>query len=200
MVVVSARAQHMQSVRQCPAILVVDDDKVLLAVLSRVLTQAGYGVLAAGGVAEALRQPPNIPRLGLLDLSLADGNAVDLARALHARRPDLPLILMTAFPDRLRERPEAAAEFVGVLTKPMDLNHLRQIVTNALKEEPMTQPTPTPHVDPTSTPARPPAPSVQSAFLPEASRVPNRLLKVVQSAGLGLMVVAVLVIFLGFIL
>jgi CheY-like chemotaxis protein len=138
----------MQTVRRPLKILVVEDDGVLLQVLSRVLTHDGHDVLRATTVAEALRQADSAPGVALLDLSLPDGDGVELARTLHHRYPGLPLILMTAHSNRLREPSGLVGDFAHVFTKPMDLRQLQQVLNDVLPEEPMTQPTPIPKVEP----------------------------------------------------
>src|SRR6266851_8261061 len=124
--------------RGSPAtILAVDDDDALRQVLGRVLTRAGHTVYTAAGVAQALeaaQQHP--PDLALLDLSLPDGDGVELGKQLRARHPELPMILLTAYPLRLRDNPDLARPFARVLTKPADLNELRDAVATALVEKP----------------------------------------------------------------
>ncbi len=126
----------MASEQKRPTVLVVDDDEVLLQVFTRVLARAGYDVLPAGTVAEGLKQAGSRPDLGLLDLALPDGNGVDLARSLHALLPRLPLVLMTAYPPRLAEHPEVGHEFARVLTKPVNLAELHQVLQTILAEGP----------------------------------------------------------------
>ncbi len=192
----------MSSRRQ--TILVVDDDEVLLQVLKRILTHGGYDVLPAVSVAEALRQASAGPDLGLLDLALPDGNGVDLAHSLHGLSPRLPLILMTAYPPRLAEHPELGQVFARVLTKPMNLDELRQTVAAVLTEKGMTEPIRPASAEgqpaPASVSAQPAAHHGSHHDLPEARRTASPLFKFMQSAGLLLIVFVVLVIFLGFVL
>jgi cobalt-zinc-cadmium efflux system membrane fusion protein len=184
----------MQTAGPRPTILVVDDDEVLLGVLKRVLAHAGYDVLTAGTVEEALHQPTEKPQLALLDLSLPDGDAVDLARALHARRPGLPLILMTAYPNRVHDQPAAAGEFVRMLTKPMNLEELRQILSAALKEQPALQPQPVVKEQPV---AAPPAPTPVATAV--AAPPPSSGLRAVGSGAVLVLLALVLVVFLAFV-
>ena len=114
-------------------ILLVDDDETLSRVLRRVLTQQGYTVVEAGNVAQAIqatREAP--PQLGLLDLRLPDGDGVELAKRLTEEGYHFPVILMTAYPLRLRDQPELARRFSKVLTKPLNLQELRQAIDAAL--------------------------------------------------------------------
>src|SRR5579884_918383 len=93
-------------------ILLVDDDEVLSQVLRRVLTRDGYNVVEAGSVDQALQQArEHPPSLALVDLRLPDGDGVDLARQLEKQVGRFPLILMTAYPLRLRDQPELAKGF-----------------------------------------------------------------------------------------
>jgi two-component system response regulator RegA len=116
-----------------PAILVIDDDEVLGKVLSRVLERPGVTVCRATTVDEALQVAQLCrPRLALLDLCLPDGDGLQLARRLRTERPDLALILMTAYPLRLHEEPAIAEMFQQVLTKPLNVQELRHAVDRAL--------------------------------------------------------------------
>ena len=114
-------------------ILLVDDDEVLRQVLRRVLTRHGYVVVEAGGVAEALqRAREQRPSLALIDLRLPDGDGVEVAQQLAQEIGRIPLILMTAYPLRLRDQPELSRGFTHVLTKPLNLDELRQAIDTSL--------------------------------------------------------------------
>lgn len=169
----------MQANASSPSVLVVDDDEMIGNVLSRVLDRDGYSVLRATSPAGALALAgESAPDVALLDLCYPDGDGVELAAELHARHQKLPLILMTAFPLRLTERPELARSFDRVLHKPIDLDVLRQTVASVLKREPAASPSaaaapiippvPTeermepisrPHDGPPAVPAAPPVPT-----------------------------------------
>lgn len=114
-------------------ILLVDDDEVLRQVLHRVLTREGYEVIEAGSVAEAVeRARARRPALGLIDLRLPDGDGVEVAQQLNRQVGTFPLILMTAYPLRLRDQPDLARAFAQVLTKPLNLDELRQAIASSL--------------------------------------------------------------------
>jgi CheY-like chemotaxis protein len=110
-------------------ILVVDDDEVVGRVLSRVLHQQGHTVWRAESGEQALALArDHLPRLVLVDLCLPDIDGIELAHKLREEHPSLILILMTAYPLRLRDQPDLAEDFSRVLTKPLDLSELRQAV------------------------------------------------------------------------
>jgi cobalt-zinc-cadmium efflux system membrane fusion protein len=114
-------------------ILLVDDDPVLSQVLHRVLARQGHDVIEAGSMAEArevARQ--RRPGLALIDLDLPDGDGVQLARKLEKDLGPTPVILMTAYPLRLRDQPRLASGFARVLTKPLNIEELHEAVDVAL--------------------------------------------------------------------
>lgn len=125
------------------SVLVVDDDEVIANVLSRLLEREGYSVVRATSPARALALAgETAPDVALLDLCYPDGDGVELANELHARDARLPLILMTAYPVRLRERPELSRLFNRVLHKPINLDELRRAVRSALDGEVVSEPSP----------------------------------------------------------
>jgi cobalt-zinc-cadmium efflux system membrane fusion protein len=158
-------------------ILLVDDDEVLGQVLQRVLAQQGWTVLQAGTIAEALQKArEQRPDVGLLDLSLPDGDGVDLAAQLEAEVGRFPLLLMTAYPLRLRDHPELARRFRRVLTKPLSLEELRQAVEAALAAPAVETPAPAETHAPAAAPAvqgRAEVPHLEPAAEPSAIPPPE---------------------------
>src|SRR5262249_54098578 len=107
-----------------PAVLVVDDDAGVRAVLGRLLESEGLGVLLAGSADEAaalLRRHRSAVRLALLDLCLA-GPGDPLARqvlgALRELRPALRCCLVSGLVLPGEEGGYLGAGFDAVLRKP----------------------------------------------------------------------------------
>ncbi len=114
-------------------ILVVDDDEVLGRILARVLEGDGYEVIRAATADQALHLAgQSQPQLALLDLCMPGTNGVELGRLLREQVPGVSLILMTAYPLRLRDYPALAGDFSRVLVKPLDLGALRQSIAAVL--------------------------------------------------------------------
>jgi CheY-like chemotaxis protein len=131
----AGRSSIMLVTRGLPTVLLVEDDPRVAQVLCRVLSRSGYEVHWADCVAAAEHHFDRAPDIALIDLHLPDGNGVDLATALHLRYSDLPMLLMTGCPFRLREKPNDARFFRQVLLKPLDLQQLRRAVSAALYED-----------------------------------------------------------------
>jgi len=82
-----------------PAILIVDDERDLLAVLEFNLKQAGFETLLAASGAEALAQlRRRVPDLVLLDLMLPDLSGTEVCRAVKSdpRTRHVPVMMLTA--------------------------------------------------------------------------------------------------------
>jgi CheY-like chemotaxis protein len=115
------------------SILVVDDEPVIRALLSKFLTQQGYRVHMApdGPTALALaRKEP--PQLAILDIYMPDMNGVEVFRQLRAQGYLGAVITLTASQDArlLQEMLELGS--VDVVGKPVDLDRLALVVQVAL--------------------------------------------------------------------
>lgn len=79
------------------SLLVIDDDADILKVLKANLELFGFSALTADswGAAEKVLED-GIPDLVILDLTLPDGDGVDICRILKDRYPRMPIIILTA--------------------------------------------------------------------------------------------------------
>lgn len=84
--------------RSCPAILCVDDDPDLLAILQLFLSAKGFEILAASTAEEALQLVEDRrPDLIITDFAMPGMSGLDLCRSLRTRAEttDIPIILCT---------------------------------------------------------------------------------------------------------
>jgi DNA-binding NtrC family response regulator len=113
-------------------ILVVEDDATLGEVLAKALTRPGWCALSVSSTSLALRLVESEwPQLILLDMCRRDGAAIELAEAIHRSSPNLPLIVLTAFPQQKSSFPVSTSRFV---TKSINLSDLRQMVEAELSK------------------------------------------------------------------
>lgn len=115
-------------------ILLVDDDRGLLRLLSMRLSAAGYMVEAAESGEQALVQLPLFrPHLVITDLQMGGMDGMTLFHQIHTGNPSLPVLILTAhgtIPDAV----EATSRGVfSYLTKPFDSKVLLDHVERALK-------------------------------------------------------------------
>jgi DNA-binding response OmpR family regulator len=109
-------------------ILVVDDERDLVATCVRLLGRQGWHVVGAGTCAEALRALAAEPRptLAIVDRQLPDGDGLDIMRA--ARATQTPVIVMTGFGSSAARRRALQEGAAGFLAKPFSTQDLLALV------------------------------------------------------------------------
>jgi len=116
-------------------ILVVDDDRRMAKTLVNIFQVKGYQAEAAHSGPEALEKAAG-ERFDcvLTDIKMPEMSGVELYRAIKARQPDLPVVLMTAYStDKLvNEGLEEGA--IAALTKPLDINLLLSFFSSLRRE------------------------------------------------------------------
>lgn len=116
-------------------VLVVDDDRMMAKTLADIFEVKGYQAEVAYSGPEALEKVAQRDfDCVLSDIKMPEVNGVELYRAIKARRPDLPVVLMTAYStDRLvKEGLEEGA--IATLTKPLDIGLLLTFFSFLRKE------------------------------------------------------------------
>jgi len=116
------------------SVLVVDDEALIRWSVSEALTDAGWLVRQASNGAEAravVDQLAGRPFVILLDLRLPDVADLSLMRDLRERRPDVPLILMTAYGTPEQARTARAAGVYRVVDKPFDVGSVVSLLDEA---------------------------------------------------------------------
>ncbi|MBK7859894.1 MAG: response regulator [Archangiaceae bacterium] len=112
--------QLLQVARRDALVAIVEDDAHLADNLSEALRARGFTAVTACSALDAERLGPIAPMAALVDLRLGDGVPGSVLARLAERFPQLPLIVITGFPDALPSgvRPHA------VFTKPFDTHAL----------------------------------------------------------------------------
>ena len=116
-------------------ILFVDDERSLVRIADRILSDLGYvPTIETDSVRalELLRGAPDAFDLLVTDFSMSGLNGLDLARAVHTIRPDLPILLATGF---IAEIPPDDLERVGVratVQKPVTRRELGEAIHSAI--------------------------------------------------------------------
>ena len=114
-----------QAVADKGKILVVDDDRLVLATLAHGLTQAGYLVIDADNGDDAiLLAREHKPDLALLDIRMEGKSGFDVAAYLRDWC-QMPFMFLSAFSDDDTVKQVKALGAVAYLVKPLDI---RQIV------------------------------------------------------------------------
>lgn len=118
-------------------ILLVEDHKATLQVLSRLLVRHGYRVTAVSCVTEALGEAESqIFDLVISDLGLPDGSGNELMEKLRDQY-GLQGIALTGYGMEGDVERSQKAGFVAHLIKPVDLNQLRRTITAVITAAPV---------------------------------------------------------------
>lgn len=112
-------------------ILIIEDDPIDRKLVGVVLTTSGHVVRARTSAEEAIEAiATNRPDLILLDLKLPGMNGLELLRKLKSLPDcrDIPVVVVTAFPELFRKEALMAAGCDAFLVKPINTRTLAQQV------------------------------------------------------------------------
>ncbi len=116
-------------------IIIVDDDKSILQVFSRILQKQGYETDVAETGEEVIEKlNKRSYDLALIDIKLPDINGTELLRRINLTNPKMIKIMITGFPsieDGIRALDSGSAAY---LVKPVKSEELLRIIAEKLKE------------------------------------------------------------------
>jgi DNA-binding NarL/FixJ family response regulator len=108
-------------------VLVVDDHPAFRRALTsalRMVKDIEVAGEAGGGVAATQQAHALEPDVVLMDLSMPDLDGIEAMREIHKKKPDLPVVILTAHADPGIEREAMAAGASGFLAKGIGLEDL----------------------------------------------------------------------------
>ena len=115
-------------------VLLADDDRSIRTVLSQALNRIGCRVRATGSASALWRMVEDGEGdVVVTDVHMPDGDALDLLPAIRKKRPDLPVIVMSAQNTVLTAIRAAEVGAYEYIPKPFDLKELLDLVQNALR-------------------------------------------------------------------
>ena len=123
-------------------VLVVDDDPSALESLAEVLTKEEYDVFATRRGREALDVVQDLERpldLVVTDLRMSGIDGMKILESVRADRPEIPVIVLTAFADMGSAVEAIRKGAFDYLSKPFKLDHLRLVVRRALEQSTLRQ-------------------------------------------------------------
>ncbi len=115
-------------------LLLVDDDRLILATLASGLRDAGYQVTAAESVddAEALLTSGLRPDMALVDMRMPGRNGLELAERLRDL-DHVPFLMLSAYSDAQTVERAAGHGALGYQVKPLDVAQIRPAVEAGLQ-------------------------------------------------------------------
>lgn len=115
-----------------PTLMVVDDDRLVLATLVAGLRQAGFDVIEADNGDDAILLARKYrPRLAILDMRMQGKSGMDVARYLAANT-DTGFMFLSAFGDSDIVEEATRMGALGYLVKPLDVRQIVPAVREAL--------------------------------------------------------------------
>lgn len=122
-----------QPVSDMRSILLVDDDRLIIANMTDELVMAGYQVSSAGSVdkAEAWLKINKKPDLVVLDVHMPVRSGLELAKCLKEQY-QIPFILLTAYSEEAIVAQANELGAMGYLVKPADSHRLIPAIETAL--------------------------------------------------------------------
>jgi excisionase family DNA binding protein len=112
-----------------PTVLVIDDDPALQQLFKQFLKKAGFGRIVVGTGSEAIQFAEKQKfDLVFLDLKLPDISGDELYKKLKSLHPDLPIVIITGYPDSEILSKILASGPVTVIQKPIEFEQLNRTV------------------------------------------------------------------------
>lgn len=114
-------------------VMIIEDEAIIAMDLESIVTDMGHVVTGIARTAEAAVKlfGQEQPNLIMSDIQLADGSSgIDAVNEITAKHPDIPVIFITAFPERLLtgNGPEPAF----LISKPYTEEYVRSAVSQAM--------------------------------------------------------------------
>jgi CheY-like chemotaxis protein len=129
----SKTAEHLPTGHE--HILFIDDEDALADLGKQMIESLGYRVTSRVNSLEALRlfeSQPEVFDLVITDLIMPDMTGDELIKKIHQMRPNIPVILVTGFTDRMT--PERAADLgvTRLAIKPIVIKDMARFIRQAL--------------------------------------------------------------------
>lgn len=119
-------------------VLVIDDDKTLVAILSASLRAAGYHVLAAYDAMQGfMLAQREVPAVILLDLQLPAGGGLQLLEKIAAsgKTHAIPVVMVTGTTDPKLEAETMAKGAAGFVHKPVEPKAIIALVGDFIEKK-----------------------------------------------------------------
>ncbi|MCX6892570.1 MAG: PAS domain S-box protein [Verrucomicrobia bacterium] len=120
---------------QGETILIVDDEVVVTVMMQRLLKRLNYEATTLNSPTEALAlfsRNPDAFDIVLTDLTMPEMSGLEVARQMHAIRPDLPIILMSGFSASVLPKALGEVGILKMLEKPLSALNLAETLQHNL--------------------------------------------------------------------
>ncbi len=110
-------------------VLIVDDEQVVVEVISRFLKKMGYELESAFNGFEAGRKIETFsPGIVILDINLPGTNGIEVCKEIKNKNKDIKVIALTGYPSKENRKRMLKAGADTFLSKPIDLRVLEKVL------------------------------------------------------------------------
>jgi len=111
--------------RDCPSLLLVDDDELFCSVLAAAMVNRGFSVMVAHDVDEALEKiDDNAPEYAVVDLNMPGASGLALVERLHALDEYTRIVVLTGYASIATAVEAIKLGATHYLTKPADADEI----------------------------------------------------------------------------
>ncbi len=119
------------------SVLIVDDDEPLRRRLGKAMEKRGFSVALAGGAREAITLANAAPpAFAVVDLRLDDGDGIQVVNAIHAKREDCRVVILTGYGNIATAVAAVKAGAIDYLSKPADADDVEKALLAPAGERP----------------------------------------------------------------
>jgi len=117
-------------------VLIVDDERPLVALAEEMLAELGYepiGFSSSRAALEAFREAPQHFDIVLTDETMPEVVGTELAREIRVLRPDIPIVLMSGYSGTQLHQRAQAVGIREVLRKPLQSKDIAECLGRVLR-------------------------------------------------------------------
>ncbi len=124
-----------------PRVLVVDDDQNIISAFEDFFRREHCTMIAASTAQDAIRiLETSVIDLLITDIRLKEQSGVTLFMRMKEMRPEVPVIVITGYPESISENDVRALGATSLLLKPLELRKLREAIRTALHQAGRSEP------------------------------------------------------------
>ncbi|HEX2867228.1 MAG TPA: response regulator [Ignavibacteriales bacterium] len=125
----SGREVSGEGVQGKPTVLVVDDDKKILEAFKYLMESENCTMIGASDVDEVMKKIHDIHLdLIITDFMLESKSSIELFTLIRKSQPEVPVVVMTGYPELISEKDVKMFGGNYLLTKPLELGKLRSVI------------------------------------------------------------------------
>ena len=118
-------------------LLIVDDDEPFRNRLGRAMEKRGFKPTLASGLKEAMASLTNeTPAFAVVDLRLEDGDGLEVVNAIHEKREDCRVVMLTGYGNIATAVAAVKAGAIDYLSKPADADDVEKALLAPPGERP----------------------------------------------------------------